>query len=157
MNQTMMRPLEMEPFAGILRRVERRLGAALALLLLGILGILSATVAQPVVHYLTGSPMQVAAVLDGAGCGAHLSWESESREIAPGSRVTFVNDTTYWELPVVVERKASDGSYEVVARSEGLRDGESWKHTFWRRGDYRIISADETQRNAGLDLVLTVR
>lgn len=157
MNRTMTRPLEMEPFPSILTRVERRLGAALALLLLGIFGILGATVAQPVVHYLTGSPMQVAAALDGAGCGAHLSWESESQEIASGSRVTFVNATTYWTIPVVIERKTSDGTYEVVARSDGLRDGESWKHTFWRKGDYRIISADETQRDAGLETVLTVR
>jgi hypothetical protein len=140
----------------VIVRLERRLGMALALLLLGIAGILVSVGANPVMQYLTGPEIRIAAGMEGEACGSHLEWSMESRRIESGSRVTIVNDSVYWQIPVVIERKQSDGSWERVAESPKLRGGESWNHTFWRGGEYRIVSADETQRLAGLETVISV-
>jgi hypothetical protein len=137
-------------------RVERRLGIALALLLLGIAGIVTSVLAGPIIQYAAGPEIRIAAGMEGDACGSHLSWAIESRELAPGSRVEIVNDSVYWRIPVVIERERSDGSLEIVAESPVLDGGQSWTHTFWRSGSYRIASADETQRRAGLDLSISV-
>jgi hypothetical protein len=157
MNSTIPRVLEMDTLADALRRVERRLAIALALLMLGIVGILGFTLSQPAVQYVLGSTTPIAAVVDGAGCGAHLEWDMGRGEIEAGSRVEISNDTVYWRIPVVIEREDSDGTFRKVAESPPLQDGESWKYTFWRGGEYRIISADETQRLAGLETAVTVK
>jgi hypothetical protein len=137
-------------------RVERRLGFVLALLMLGIAGILASIGAGPIIQYASGEEVLVSAGMEGQACGSHLEWQMESREIAAGSRVTVLNDSVYWQIPVVIERQNSDGNWEPVAESPTLRGGESWNHTFWRGGAYRIISADETQRLAGLETAISV-
>jgi hypothetical protein len=148
---------QVEGLAAVLSRVERRLGVALAVLLMATLGMLGAYFGQPVVQYLGGNELRVTAQAEGAGCGSHLEWSFEQAEISPGTRVTVVNDTVYWRIPVVVERLQSDGQWSAVAESPGLLNGESWTQTLWRTGDYRIISADATQRLAGLETVISVK
>ncbi len=147
---------ERDALALVMVRVERRLGMVLALLLLGILGILFSAFASPVIQYVTGPEVRISAGLEGEACGSHLEWTLDSRQIDAGSKVTILNDSTYWQIPVVVERQASDGSWKTVAESPVLRGGESWTHTFWKGGAYRIASADETQRLAGLDTLISV-
>jgi hypothetical protein len=153
---TALRRTERDTLTRALIRVERRLGMALALLLLGIAGILVSVGANPVMQYLTGPEMQIAAGMEGEACGSHLEWSMESRQIEAGSRVIILNDSVYWQIPVIIERQQSDGNWEKVAESPKLRGGESWNHTFWRGGEYRIVSADETQRLAGLETVISV-
>jgi hypothetical protein len=157
MNRSVSRTVEMDGLSSVLKCVERRLGIALALLLLGIIVILGLTVSQPVTQYLFGPQMQISAAIEGEGCGSHLEWEMESREIAAGSRISVTNDAVYWMIPVVIERMESDGSFRVVAESPSLRSGESWSYTFWKRGDYQISSADATQRLAGLETTISVK
>lgn len=140
----------------VIERVERRLGLALALLVLGALGIVGSVLAAPVVQYLSGPPMLVSAAMEGEACGSHLNWSLESREIAAGTQVEILNDSVYWQIPVMIDRQQADGSWDTVAESPVLRGGESWTHTFWRGGTYRIVSADETQRLAGLETVVSV-
>lgn len=147
---------ERDTLALTMWRVERRLGIALALLLLGILGIVVSVTANPVIQYAFGTDVAFVASMEGAACGSHLEWSTDSDRIAPGTRVTFVNDSTYWQIPVVIERQQNDGAFTAVAESPVLRGGESWNHTFWRGGTYRIMSADDTQRLAGLDTVISV-
>lgn len=157
MYQPAQKQMELDGLSLALTRVERRLGWAMAVLLLGILGLLGGFFGQPVVQYFGGNELRVAAGVEGAGCGSHMEWVAETREISAGSRVEFANDTVYWQIQVQVERKQSDGSYQLVAESPGLRGGESWTHTFWRSGEYRIVSADQTQRLAGLETVISVQ
>lgn len=137
-------------------RVERRLGVTLALLLLGITGILVSVGASPVVQYLTGPELLISADMQGEACGSHLEWLVDSREVAAGTKVKIANDSTYWQIPVIIEREQSDGSWDRVAESPKLRGGENWTHTFWRGGTYRVVSADETQRLAGLETIISV-
>ncbi len=147
---------ERETLAIVISRVERRLGLMLALLVLGIVGILGGVVGQPVVQYLTGSELEISAGMEGAACGSHLEWQMESREVQAGSRITVINDSTYWQIPVVIERAQSDGSFKTIAESPVLRGGERWTQTLWRGGTYRIVSADQTQRAAGLETTISV-
>jgi hypothetical protein len=147
---------ERDTLSLVIVRVERRLGMALALLLLGIAGIVVSFGAGPVVQYLTGPEIRIAAGMEGEACGSHLEWLMDSREIEAGSKVTIANDSTYWQIPVLIEREQSDGSWDRVAESPKLLGSESWTHTFWRGGTYRIVSGDETQRLAGLDTVISV-
>jgi plastocyanin len=137
-------------------RVERRLGVVLALLLLGITGILVSVGVNPVMQYLTGPEIRVAAGVQGEACGSHLEWEMDSRQINAGSKVTIANDSTYWQIPVQIDRQQSDGSWNTVAESPKLLGGDEWTHTFWRSGTYRIVSTDETQRLAGLETIVSV-
>lgn len=151
-----MRRNEGDTLSLVMVRVERRLGLMLALLMLGIAGVLASIGAGPVMQYLAGDEVRISAGMQGEACGSHLEWDMESRTIAAGSKVTIANDSTYWQIPVVIEREQSDGTFTVVAESPTLRGGESWSHTFWRGGTYRISSADETQRLAGLDSAISV-
>lgn len=137
-------------------RVQRRLWVAMALLLLGIMGVMASIGASPVIQYLTGPEVQIAAGMEGAGCGSHLEWLMDSPRIEQGSKVTVLNDSTYWQIPVVIERRQGDDTWSPVAESPVLSGGESWSHTFWRGGEYRISSADESQRLAGLDTIISV-
>jgi plastocyanin len=158
MNDAVMRgSTERDGMSSVLARVERRLGFALAILLLSIVGIAGAHYGQPLYQYVGGSTMVVSAQMEGAGCGSHLEWESPRKEIDAGSRVEFQNNTVYWQIPVVIERMHSDGTYSVIAESPNLRGGESWIHTFWRTGEYRIVSTDENQMRAGLEMVISVK
>jgi plastocyanin len=151
------RRTDREALSMVMIKVERRLGMALALLLLGITGILLSYGAGPVFQYATGQEMRISAGMEGAACGSHLEWTMESRQIAAGTTVTILNDSVYWQIPVIIEREQSDGSWKHVAESPVLRGGDSWSHTFWRGGAYRIVSADETQRLAGLEAVVSVK
>jgi hypothetical protein len=153
---TALRRNERDTLSLVMIQVERRLGMALALLLLGIAGILVSVGANPVLQYLTGPEIRIAAAMEGEACGSHLEWAMESRVIEAGSKVTIANDSVYWQIPVIVERQQSDGSWDTVAESPRLRGGEEWTHTFWRGGTYRIVSADQTQRLAGLETVISV-
>jgi hypothetical protein len=147
---------DQESLALAVLRVERRLGVALALLLLGIAGILISVGVNPAMQYLIGPEIRVSAGMQGEACGSHLEWEMESRQIDAGSKMTIANDSTYWQIPVLIDRQQSDGSWKTVAESPKLLGGEEWTHTFWRSGTYRIVSADETQRLAGLETLISV-
>ncbi len=151
-----MRRNERDTLSLVMIKVERRLGLMLALLMLGIAGVLASIAAGPVVQYVAGDEVRISAGMQGEACGSHLEWEMESKSIAAGSKVTIANDSTYWQIPVVIERQESDGSFRVVDESPALRGGESYSHTFWRGGTYRISSADETQLLAGLETVISV-
>lgn len=140
----------------VMIRVERRLGLVLVLLAVAIVGVLASVVAGTVVQYIAGDEIRMSAAAQGEACGSHLEWEMESRMVPAGSTVTIANDSTYWQIPVVIEREQSDGTFRAVNESPTLRGGESWRHTFWRKGTYRISSADETQRIAGLETVISV-
>jgi hypothetical protein len=157
MQRVLPQTTELDAVGTIWRCIERRLAIALALLLLSIFGILGLTVGQPAVQYMFGSGMQMSAIVEGAGCGAHLDWDVPSRTIDAGTRVTIENDTVYWRIPVAIERQVSGDQYVVVAESPQLSGGETWDYTFWRGGEYRISSADETQRIAGLETVISVK
>ena len=156
MQRVLPQTTELDALTALWRCIERRLAIALALLMLSIIGILGLTVGQPAVQYLFGSEMHVPAVVEGAGCGAHLEWDMETRSIDAGTTVTFANDTVYWRIPVVVERHIGGEQYERIAESPALQGGEEWSYTFWRGGEYRITSADETQQLAGLDRRISV-
>jgi hypothetical protein len=138
-------------------RVERRLLIVLCLLAVAIALMLGPVVGQPAWQYLTGSDVTVAAVMEGAGCGSHLEWAMGSEPIQRGTTVRFENQTVYWQIPIVIEKQNSDGTIEVVATSPPIKDGESWSYTFWRAGDYRVVSGQEVQQLAGLDKIMKVR
>jgi hypothetical protein len=140
----------------VMIRVEHRLRVVMALLVLGIAGILAGTVSGPAIQYVTGPEFTIAAAVEGEACGSHLSWEMDSRTIPAGTQATILNDSVYWQIPVIIERQQSDGDWNVVAESPVLRGGESWDHTFWRSGTYRVVSGDETQRLAGLERTISV-
>ena len=151
-----MRRNEGDTLSLLMIRVERRLGLVLAILMLGIAGVIASIGAGPVIQYVAGDEVRISAGMQGEACGSHLEWEIASRTIPAGSKVTIENDSTYWQIPVVIEREESDGTFRAIDESPTLRGGESWSHTFWRSGTYRISSADETQRLAGLESVISV-
>lgn len=147
---------EMETLGQVVRAVERKLRVALLVLALGIAATLVISFGQPVFQYLAGEEIHYSAAAEGAGCGSHLEWRSDAAAIEPGSRVRFTNDAEYWQLPVVIDRRESDGTWTRVAESPKLRSGESWSHTFWNGGVYRVTSSDAVLRYAGLDAEIVV-
>jgi hypothetical protein len=147
----------LDGLAGVVSQVERRLWLALAVLLISIIGILGFTLVQPAVQYAFGPEHRFSAVLAGDGCGAHLDWEATETIVPRGSRVAFANQSVFWQIPVIIERKAGDGTFEAVAESHAVKPGEAWNYTFWRSGHYRVVSADDTQRAAGLETLISVR
>lgn len=140
----------------VMIRVEHRLRLVLALLMLGIVGILASVGAGPIIQYTSGSEFTISAGMQGEACGSHLEWEMDGRKIPAGTRATILNDSVYWQIPVVIERQQGDESWDVIAESPVLRGGESWNYTFWRSGTYRVVSVDETQRLAGLETTISV-
>lgn len=142
---------EMEALGQAVHAVERKLGVTLLVLALGIAAILAISFGQPVFQYLAGGEIHYTAAAEGAGCGAHLEWRSDASAIEPGSRVRFTNDAGYWQIPVAIDRRDSDGTWTRMEESPKLRSGESWTYTFWRGGEYRITSSEDVLRYAGLD------
>lgn len=140
----------------VLIKVEHRLRLVLALLMLGIAGILASVGAGPIIQYTSGPEFTISAGMQGEACGSHLEWEMDGREIPAGTRATILNDSVYWQIPVAIERQQSDESWKVAAESPVLRGGDSWSYTFWRSGTYRVVSVDETQRLAGLETTISV-
>ncbi len=140
----------------VMIRVEHRLRFVLALLMLGIAGILVSFGAGPIIQYASGSEFTISAGMQGEACGSHLEWEMESRTISAGTRATILNESVYWQIPVIIERQQRDGTWDVVGESPVLRGGERWNYTFWRSGTYRVVSVDETQRLAGLEASISV-
>jgi hypothetical protein len=140
----------------VMIRVEHRLRLVLALLMLGIAGILASVGAGPIIQYTSGPEFTISAGMQGEACGSHLEWEMDGRVIPAGTRATILNDSIYWQIPVVIERQQIDETWDVVAESPVLRGGESWNYTFWRSGTYRVVSVDETQRLAGLEATVSV-
>ncbi|MFW6075313.1 MAG: cupredoxin domain-containing protein [Chloroflexota bacterium] len=147
---------EMETFSQVVRAVERKLGVALLVLALGIAGILALSFGQPAFQYLAGGESHFSAAAEGAGCGSHLEWRSDTATLESGSRVRFTNDAGYWQVPVAIDRQETDGSWTRVAESSKLREGESWSHTFWQDGVYRLTSSEDVLRYAGLDTEIVV-
>jgi hypothetical protein len=137
---------------GCVTRVERRLIAASAILIAAAVLMLGPTIGHPVAAYLGGAETTVVAVMDGAGCGSHLEWTAPAGVVRRGTTVHFENQTVYWQIPIVIERLDADGTSDVVATAPPIKDGERWSHTFWRSGDYRVVSAQEVQQLAGLDM-----
>ena len=147
---------DMSALAPVMQRVERRLGIALFALVASIIAILAGTVGQPAAQYLWGEPSHVSAGIQGAACGSHLVWTVEDQRVAGGTKIEFENASEYWQIPVQITKLEPDGTEKIVAESPVLKPGETWTQTFWWRGEYRIISADEYQRAAGLDAMIVV-
>lgn len=150
------RTTEIEALGQVVRAVERKLGLALALLAVGIVAILALSFGQPAYQYMMGPEVPLSAAAEGAGCGAHLEWSGVDGPVSQGSRVRFTNETEYWLIPVAIDRRGSDGNWSRIAESPKLRAGESWTHTFWRDGEYRVTSSDDVLRYAGLEREIAV-
>lgn len=106
-------------------------------------------------RFAAAEPVTVEIQYVGIACGSHLRWQTPRAGIPAGTRIRFVNTTSYWNIPIEITT-ANRADAPVVATSPVLSPGGEWEYVFWHRGEYFLRSAETMQQQAGLARWLTI-